>query len=283
MNAAKRSFPFALPSDGWRSPKMPKILIGSSLLLLTLSLLFGFLNTNKIRTLRSELLATTTARDFAEHARLASGQKFKNHGKDLLAAKARAAEADTKAAAATAALSRAQNDKSALEAKLHSSEERIADLQKQVATSSAVALPGAAGNVSPDDLKAKLDETKRQLKAAEEEKTLLADKVQAAEDRVATMEKQKRRKKSAKAVGIHGVVLAVNQAYNFVVLSVGEHQGVEANSELLVMRDGSFIGKLRISSVDPTTSIGDVISNSLARGVQVQAGDTVVYAGNTHS
>ena len=262
---------------------MPKILIGISLLLLALSVLFGFLNTNKIKALRSELLTTTSARDLAEQARLASAQKFKNHDEDLLAAKARAAEADTKAATATADLSRAQNDKSALEAKLHSSEERLANLQKQVAASSLVALPTAAGNVSPNDLKVKLDETKRQLEAAEGEKALLADKVQAAEDRVATIEKQQKRRSRGARVGIHGIVLAVNQPYNFVVLSVGEHQGVEANSELLVMRDGSFIGKLRVSSVDPTTSIGDIISNSLARGVQVQPGDTVVYAGNTHS
>jgi len=83
--------------------------------------------------------------------------------------------------------------------------------------------------------------------------------------------------------GIRGTVLAVNQAYNFVVLSVGERQGVVPNSELLVMRSGTLIGKIRISSVEPTTSIGDIITNSLARGVQVQPGDIVIYAGNTNS
>ena len=264
---------------------MPKILIGISLLLLTLSLLFGFLNTNKVKTLRGELVTTASSRDLAEHARLASAQKFKNHDKDLFAEKAKATEAETKAAAAAANLSRTQNEKFALEARLHSSEERTAELQKQVATSSAVALPGARREPPPNEFKAKLDETNRQLKAAEAEKELLADKVQAAEDRIAKMEKQQQRRSGggAKTVGIHGIVLAVNQPYNFVVLSVGGRQGVETNSELLVMRDGSFIGKLRVSSVDPTTSIGDIISNSLARGVQVQPGDTVVYAGTTHS
>jgi hypothetical protein len=53
------------------------------------------------------------------------------------------------------------------------------------------------------------------------------------------------------------------------------------NSEMLVMRQGGLIGKIRISSVEPTTSIGDIITNSLARGVQVQPGDIVIYAGNT--
>ena len=57
-------------------------------------------------------------------------------------------------------------------------------------------------------------------------------------------------------------------------------QGVEANSEMLVLRGGAFIGKIRISSVEPATAIGDIITSTLARGVQVQPGDTVVYAGN---
>ena len=96
-------------------------------------------------------------------------------------------------------------------------------------------------------------------------------------------EEQKRRESAANMPGVHGTVLAVNQAYNFVVLSMGERQGVVANSEMLIMRNGEFIGKIRISSVEPTTSIGDIISNSLARGVQVQPGDTVIYAGSTNS
>ena len=79
--------------------------------------------------------------------------------------------------------------------------------------------------------------------------------------------------------GVHGTVLAVNRAYNFVVLNLGERQGVETNAEMLVLRDGTRIGKIRVSSVEPATAIGDIISNSLPRGVQVQTGDIVIYAG----
>jgi cell shape-determining protein MreC len=82
---------------------------------------------------------------------------------------------------------------------------------------------------------------------------------------------------------LHGTILAVNEAYNFVVLNLGDRQGVAPNSEMLVLRRGALIGKIRVSSVEPTTSIGDILSNSLARGVQVQPGDTVIYAGSTGS
>ena len=75
---------------------------------------------------------------------------------------------------------------------------------------------------------------------------------------------------------MHGTVLASNQAYNFVVLNMGDRQGVVPTSEMLVMRQGELIGKIRISSVEPATSIGDIITNSLTRGVQVQPGDTAI-------
>jgi hypothetical protein len=64
-----------------------------------------------------------------------------------------------------------------------------------------------------------------------------------------------------------------------VVLNLGARQGVEPNSEMLVLRDGNFIGKIRISSVEPATAIGDIVTSTVARGVQVQPGDIVIYAG----
>ena len=51
--------------------------------------------------------------------------------------------------------------------------------------------------VSPNELKATLDQTKQQLEAAEQEKSLLADEVKAAQDRVAAMEEEKKRRDRA--------------------------------------------------------------------------------------
>ena len=87
------------------------------------------------------------------------------------------------------------------------------------------------------------------------------------------------REAGPRRTGLRGTVLAVNQAYNFVVLNLGARHGVESNSEMLVLRDGALVGKIRISSVEPATAIGDIITSTLARGVQVQPGDTVIYAG----
>ncbi|HEX3817570.1 MAG TPA: hypothetical protein VHW03_04715 [Chthoniobacterales bacterium] len=264
---------------------MPKILIGISLLLLALSLIFGFLNTGKVRTLRDDLTTTTSARDLAERARVASERKLKTNENTFANANEKVSNAESKAASAAADLTKAEEEKTVVEAKLHASEEQIADLKKRADEATEPPLPGSPDAVPvPNDVKAQLDDVKQELAAAEAEKSLLADKVQAAQDRVAALEAaNKRRGSGANMAAVHGKVLAVNQAYNFVVLSVGERQGVIANAELLVMREGSLIGKIRISSVEPTTSIGDIISNSLPRGVEVQPGDTVVYAGTNNS
>jgi hypothetical protein len=270
----------ALPQ---RFPVMPKSLIGTSLFLLTLSLLFGFLNTSKVKGLRSQLADSISREQMAMNARSANEKKIKAREKEFSDGASKIAAAEAKASNAEAELHKAQNERAELAAKLQAGEGQIADLQKRVADATVGAANGV-GEASPDEIKTQLDDAKRELEAAEQEKAVLADKVKAAQDRVAAMEEEKRRREAgANAPGVHGTVLAVNQAYNFVVLSLGERQGVVPNSEMLVMRSGALIGKIRISSVEPTTSIGDIISNSLARGVQVQPGDTVIYAGSTNS
>jgi len=169
-------------------------------------------------------------------------------------------------------------EKAQLEAKLHDKESEILALQKQIEEKHpASANPGAA---SATELQAQLDDARQQLDVAEREKSLLSDKVQSVTERSVQVEDEKKRRAVVRRkVGVQGKVLAVNQAYNFVVLNLGGRNGVETHSEMLIVRDGTFIGKIRISSVEPATAIGDIITSTLARGVQVQPGDIVIYAG----
>jgi flagellar biosynthesis chaperone FliJ len=283
LDIAFRPLPRLKKLPTFRSP-MPKILIGISVLLMTLSLVFGYLNRKRVNGLRNELVTTISAREISDRARTASEKKLKARETDFAVVQSKATAAEAKATNTELELTKAQNEKAEIEAKLQASEGQIADLQKRVADATVAGVPGAPEGVSPNELKTMLDETRQRLEAAEQEKSLLADEVKAAQDRVAAIEEEKKRRRSGvNPPGVHGTVLAVNQAYNFVVLSMGDRQGVVPNSEMLVMRQGALIGKIRISSVEPTTSIGDIITNSLARGVQVQPGDTVIYAGSTNS
>ena len=258
-------------------------LIGCSVALLALSGVFGLLNLQKTRGLRSELTQSENHRQTADRLRLSREKELE--GREA-AADAKFADAQGKLASTEADLLRAQTEKNDLQATLRANETEIAELNQRIEEAESQAAAGSPpATASAAELQAQLEEAKKQLEAAEQEKILLSDKMKVVPEPSATpfVESAKpRRPVVSRDPGIRGSVLAVNQAYNFVVLSLGGRQGVEPNSEMLVVRGGSFIGKIRISSVEPATAIGDIITSSLARGVQVQPGDIVIYGGSNH-
>jgi len=238
-----------------------KSVTGLAIVFLVLAAFFGVLNIQKVKAVRV------------------------NAAKPL-AARAGKAEAE---------LAQVQKEKANLQAKLDVSQQEITSLQKRVeeagnnANASAAGSP--AGNSAPTaDLQEQVDDLRRQLDSAEKEKVFLSEKLQDAQGRAAQPKEGKKRRETASTqgetvsphrTGVRGTVLAYNQVYNFVVLNLGARHGVESNAEMLVLREGTLIGKIRISSVEPATAIGDIIPSSLARGVQVQPGDTVIYGGTS--
>jgi hypothetical protein len=246
-----------------------------------LSAVFGILNLQKTRGLRTEIIQSESARQTAEQLRLSREKELKGREAAVAAAIAKFGDTQSKVANTEAELLKAQTEKNDLQAKLRANENEIADLRKRIENAEVKPAAGPPSTASAAELQAQLEDAKKQLDAAEREKVLLSDKMKVTQERSTQLETTKtHRTTSGGNPGIRGTVLAVNQAYNFVVLSLGGRQGVEPNSEMLVLRGGSFIGKIRISSVEPATAIGDIITSSLARGVQVQPGDIVVYAGN---
>jgi cell shape-determining protein MreC len=154
------------------------------------------------------------------------------------------------------------NDRTSLETQIN---QLTADLQ---AKTQELEQKSAAGSASPAEgggdqqaqvaeqqtlitkLQGDLDSSRAQLAALQREK----------EDRM----RQKMRN------GLEGRVLAVNPAWNFVVLSLGDKNGVVNNAELLVKRGTQFIGKVRVTSVEPSTSIADIVTT-------ISPGDDVIY------
>ncbi len=262
----------------------PKGVAGLAIALLVLATLFGVLNGKKMKMLEATLASAQAARDTAERR---ARNQANSQGADSTETTARAAlaEAENRVKKAEADLAQLQKEKADLEATVETQRQEIASLRKSA--DDAEKNPNAAGTANPAaaegtaQLQAQIDDLRRQLDSAEKEKTLLSEKLQDAQEHPSQpRETRKRRETTAsRRVGVRGTVLATNQAYNFVVLNLGARQGVEPNSEMLVLRDGTLIGKIRISSVEPTTAIGDIITSSLARGVQVQPGDNVIYAG----
>ena len=257
-------------------------LILTSVGLLSLSAVVALLNLQKIHGLRAELVQSERARAMTEHQRVYHEKQLKEREAAVAAANAKSGDTEQKIANTEAELAKAQTEKNELQTKLRANEAEIADLHARIESAGMKNVPGTPPATSTADLQAQLDDAKRQLDAAERGKVLLSDKIKATQEKSTQLDTERKHRPAlvSNNPGIHGTVLAVNQAYNFVVLSMGARQGVEANSEMLILRAGSFIGKIRISSVEPATAIGDIITSTLARGVQVQPGDTVVYAGN---
>jgi len=260
----------------------PRNVIGLSVLLLLLASVLGLLNSQKVRTLHTNVASAEVARD-AVHARRATQERNARTGAITVMGEDKLADAQRKAAKAETELAQLQKEKADLQSKLDANQNEIAALQKRVEEAEKASKPAvnpATTSPAGGELQTQLDDVRHQLDSAEKEKAFLSEKLRSAQDRSTPLQEDKRRREAgARRPGVHGTVLAVNQAYNFVVLNLGSRQGVEPNSELLVLREGTLIGKIRISSVEPTTAIGDIISSSLGRGVQVQPGDTVVYAG----
>ena len=271
----------------------PGSLSGLAVIFLFLAAFFALLNGQKVKALR--------ANPVTPHAALPAKVSAAQGGTIGAQQQGKTADTEGRAAKAEAALAQAEKEKADLKGKLDASQQEIAALRQRAAgmqTNSNPSAPGApvpADNAQSGDLQSQVDDLRRQLDGAEKEKALLAEKLQDAQQRPAQVkeaskaEPRKRREtasvqrqsSSSHRAGVHGTVLAYNQAYNFVVLNLGARNGVESNSEMLVLRDGTLIGKIRISSVEPATAIGDIMSNSLARGVQVQPGDSVIYAGTS--
>lgn len=258
----------------------PKNILVLSAALLVAAAIFGALNNHKAKSLRETAETAEAARSAAESNRASEQKQIKEREAAVVAATAKAQETEARAAKAQTDLEQVEKERSELQSKLQENETAMAALQKQM-EGAAVKGETSPDAATPNELQAQLDESRKLLDSAEREKALLTEKLNSIQERSDRLQEEVKRGGGSNArLGLRGTVLAVNQAYNFVVLNLGGRNGVEQNSEMLVLRGTTLIGRIRISSVDPATAIGDIITGSLARGVQVQPGDIVIYAGS---
>jgi len=178
-----------------------------------------------------------------------------------------------------------------LQTKIDEQTKTIADTQAQLTQAQtdlkaaqdelAALKPAKAGDVKSaiqqkiDDLTAQLAEKDTLLKAAQA-------KADEAEQRATAMaEKESKRQALLNKPGIEGQVLAVNQGWNFAVISIGDKQGSMANAEVLVKRGDTLIAKMKVTTVEPSTSIADIETETLAKGQRVMPGDRVIFTGQS--
>ncbi|TFE66606.1 hypothetical protein A7Q09_09755 [Methylacidiphilum sp. Yel] len=163
---------------------------------------------------------------------------------------------------------------------LKETQSQLADLQQKSESSSSMANQHKS---ELDALTAKLEEEKKANQEASEKIENLVKEKLALEDSIARLTNELNKFKQAspavaRAVsmrtGIRGKVVSVNRNWNFVVLNIGEKDGLVENGELEVFRNKQFLGKIKIVSTEPSTAVADIVMDSLKGNIQ--PGDDVL-------
>jgi hypothetical protein len=252
--------------------------LGITLVLLLATCFFGFETRSKVGDLNDKVTGlngqVVSAKQLAAKADAAKQEAVDNLAKANAAADSAKTQLATVQASLDAANTKATADQASIE-----------DLNKKLLASSTnqVAAPVAAGVPQDqfDKVNAQLKDAQAQIAELNQVKETLSSQTKEAQSRADGLEKDlKHYQMNVVKNGLEGEVLAVNQGWSFVVLSIGDRQGAVTNAELILKRGDSQIGKVRITSVEPSTSVADIIPGSLSRGVRVQPGDRVIYPGS---
>lgn len=75
-----------------------------------------------------------------------------------------------------------------------------------------------------------------------------------------------------------GKVLAVNTTWNFIVISLGNHDGMSNGTEISIKRNAQVIAKAKVTSVEASTSVADILLDTVVAGTTVEAGDQILVS-----
>jgi len=141
----------------------------------------------------------------------------------------------------------------------------------------------------PDQLVPKIKRMRSELSEAKDslasEEARLANLTQQAKNgkvRIEATRKQLSLRSSGKSLpNLKTRISSVYRNWGFVVLAAGDRAGVVTGSKLDVVRGGDVIAKLKVTAVEAGRASADILLDSVADGVTVQAGDLVVPESDT--
>lgn len=225
----------------------------------------------KITTLTTDLGVAEQARMDAESAQQAA-ETAERQAKEQLSETARVlAEREAELEATTAKLNEQllRGDRLSEELLRITSERNLA--QQELAAWRALGIPVE----QVQQLIANFERVREARDRFAEENKLLAQELARTKGRLAIYEGTFEEVRLPK--GVRGTVIAVDPKYNFAVIDIGGEQGILENGEMLVMRDGKLIGKIRISRVSPNQSIANIVPEW--QQDEIMEGDIVITEG----
>lgn len=257
---------------------MAKILLIISALVIAATAYLGFATKQKVDAIQGDLTEKkkATAQALTDLGKATKSQKKAED--ELGGAKAEVEAKDKE-------LTAKKGEVDTINAALAKTKEELAAAQELAKNQT----PGAAPTPAAD-----VEQMQRDLQAAKDAKSKAENDLAEVKQNQDTLTRQLMEEKSKTTAaqtqvrsykedftrpGVTGTILAYNPGWNFVVLSIGDKQSLKAGKEMVVTRDGQMVGKVRVKTVEPTTSIADVIPSSVPKGQSVQPGDRVVYEG----
>lgn len=123
---------------------------------------------------------------------------------------------------------------------------------------------------STAELQAQAELKKKEVQTEEEKM------IQARKDYEEVVRKIEDRKKSFDRNSLVARVVAVNDAWGFVVIDAGQSSGINEATKLLVTRGNQTVGKLSIVSVQGNRTVANILPESVGNGLNVSPGDRVI-------
>ena len=145
-------------------------------------------------------------------------------------------------------------------------------------------LQEATSGVDPKVLKGTVEENVRRLKKAEQDLATEKQTLEAARQKQSSTEQTLAGVKEVIRKQVSGEMesnfrTTVREAYGrwgFVIIDAGGSRGVNARTKLDVMRGGTKVAQLQVTTVEPGSAACAIVAGTLADGVTIVPGDQVV-------
>jgi predicted RNase H-like nuclease (RuvC/YqgF family) len=262
---------------------MGKILLIVAAVVSLLTAVVGFLNHGKLADQEQAAAALQSELSTVKSDLAATQGELTTAQENLAQASKDRDDFQAKATASEKAINDAKAQISQMEEQVKEAQDRLTELQGDLeAKDTRIAELEAAQTGAVAQTTETVDTSEFEARIAEQETLIekLQGDLSASRSQVEELRtREQQRAQQVMRQGLTGRVLAVNTGWNFVVLNLGDRNGVVSNAEMLVKRGDQMIGKIRVTSVEPSSSIADIVVNSVPRGLSIQPGDSVIYTG----
>ena len=253
---------------------MGKTLVIISVVITVLAAGIGFKNRANLQETSSRLEATKESLSKSTTQVAKIEKELKSTKETLQSTTAEKEQVAAQVVAVKGDLSKAKTDLDAVTAKVT---EKSAELEAKVAELTAANAKIAENAAKGTGSETKIKELETQVAEAKAINDTLTEQNNGLKGKVTTLTQAAEiRKQLQRKNSFAGRVLAVNQAWNFVVLNLGDRNGVTNNVEMLVKRGNQLVGKVRVTSVEPATSIADIVASNIPGGLSILPNDQVI-------